>query len=412
MTVLRIVEPIDRPVDSRTRLCSFLISLLLHAGLAVLLWCVVYVTVQFEPISLAASFSPGSQIQIPLELVDEEVGSENPLPAPQNSSPSEWQAPVDLWVAKAVKSDSVAEEIRQSMEPASIDFFGTRAYGNRFVFVLDISYSMNARDGARFDRAREELLRSVSQLRAGQSYYVFLFCWNTEKMFRDRSAECVNVTAGHEEKLRRWISDVSLGAGTDPRRALSLARQMKPDAVFLLSDGHFNRPRTPLSETGWIDEQGNRLKKLDVQKGVERFFGDIPIHTIALENPFTYAAMEQIAKATDGSYRYVKTSSHKPIDAKRFLSALRHIDQEHRDDPQPNREYQTRLSYAREFIADGELVYAEYLIRPLRHADRSKIANLVLLDRLSEILDAELGDTRLEDFEPVPDLRDVVSKLP
>ena len=269
---------------------------------------------------------------------------------------------------------------------------------------------MDARDGARFDRACEELLRSVSQLRAGQSYYVFLFCWNTENMFRDRSAECVKVTAGHEEKLRRWISGVSLGAGTDPRRALALARQMKPDAVFLLSDGHFNRPGTPLSETGWIDEQGNQLRKLDVQEGVERFFHDIPIHTIALENPFTYAAMEQIAKATGGSYRYIKTGSQEPIDAKRFLSALRHIDQKHGDDPQPNREYQTRLSYAREFVADGELVYAEYLIRPLRHADRSKIANLVLLDRLFEILDSELGDTRLEDFEPAPEL--INGKIP
>jgi hypothetical protein len=367
--------------------------------------------VQFEPISLAASFSAGSQADVPLEFVDE-VGSGNPPPAPQDSSPTESQAPVDLWVAKAVKSDTVAEENRRSMEPASIDFFGTRAYGNRFVFVLDISYSMDARDGARFNRACEELLRSVSQLRAGQSYYVFLFCWNTKKMFRNRSTDCVEVTAGHEEKLRRWISGISLGAGTDPRRALSLAHQMKPDAVFLLSDGHFNRPGTPLSETGWIDEQGNRLRKLDVQDGVERFFRNIPIHTIALENPFTYAAMEQIAKATDGRYRYIKTSSHKPIDSKRFLSALRHIDQKHRHDQQPSREYQTRLSYAREFVTDGELVYAEYLIRPLRRADRSKVANLVLLDRLFEILDSELGDTRLEDFEPAPELVDIVSKLP
>ena len=89
MTVLRIVEPIDRPVDSRTRLCSVLISLLLHVGLAVLLWCVVYVTVQFEPISLAASFSAGSQIEVPLEFVDAEVESGNPPPAPQNSSPTQ-----------------------------------------------------------------------------------------------------------------------------------------------------------------------------------------------------------------------------------------------------------------------------------------------------------------------------------
>ncbi len=309
-------------------------------------------------------------------------------------------------------SNTLAEKIRSSMQPASIDFFGTRAYGNRFVFVLDISYSMDARDGARFDRACDELLRSVSQLRAGQSYYVFLFCWNTEQMFYDSAVDYVKVAAGHEKKLRDWIYDVNLGAGTDPRRALTLARQMNPDAVFLLSDGHFNHPGTPLSETGWIDEQGNRLRKLGVQEGIERFYRNTPIHTIALENPFTYVAMERIAEATGGSYRYIKTSSHKPIDSKRFLSALQHIERKHRNDTRPDHEYQTRLSYAREFTADGELVYAEYLVRPLRRANRSKIDNTVLLDRLLAILDSELGDTRLEDFEPAPELIDIVSKLP
>ncbi len=409
MTVLRIADPIDRGVDSRTSLCSFLISLLVHAALAVVLWCLVYAKLRREPISLTASASSTSQVDVPLEFVRQQE-SGKPPPALAESSPTVM--PVDLWVTKQVKSSTVAEEIRRSIEPASIDFFGTLAVGNRFVFVLDISYSMDARNGARFDRACEELVRSVSQLRADQSYYVYLFCWNTEEMFRDRSVDYVNVTAGHEEKLRHWISRVSLGAGTDPRWALAQAHRMKPDAVFLLSDGHFNRPGTPLSETGWIDEQGKRLTNLDVQEGVERFFRNIPIHTIALENPFTYLAMERIAKATDGSYRYIKTSSHKPIDSKRFLSALRHIDQKHRNDTRPDHEYQTRLSYAREFTADGELVYAEYLVRPLRRANRSQIANPLLLDRLLAILDSELGDTRLEDFQRAPELIEIVNKLP
>jgi hypothetical protein len=122
--------------------------------------------------------------------------------------------------------------------------------------------------------------------------------------------------------------------------------------------------------------------------------------------------MERIAEATGGSYRYIKTSSHKPIDSKRFLSALRHIEQKHRNDTRPIHEYQTRLSYAREFTADGELVYAEYLVRPLRRANRSTITNPVLLDRLLAILDSELGDTRLEDFQPTPELIDIVSRVP
>ena len=81
------------------------------------------------------------------------------------------------------------------------------------------------------------------------------------------------------------------------------------------------------------------------------------------------------------------------------------------DGTKPNREYQTRLSYAREFTIDGELAYAEYLIRPLRHADRSNIANTLLLDELLSILDSELGETRLEDFESPPELIDFANQL-
>ena len=118
--------------------------------------------------------------------------------------------------------------------------------------------------------------------------------------------------------------------------------------------------------------------------------------------------MQQIAKATGGSCRYIPTRSHRPIDSRRFLTALRHIDQKHRHDRRPRDEYLTRLSYAREFIRDGELAYAEFLIRPLRRARESTIDNPALLARVMEILDRELGDERLEDFEQPPELREVL----
>jgi hypothetical protein len=277
------------------------------------------------------------------------------------------------------------DTVPAKIEPPSINFFGTRALGNRFVFVLDISYSMKARNGERFTRACDELLRSVSALKTGQSYYVFLFCWRTEKMFYDRSVGYVDVAPGHEKKLRRWVYDVSLGAGTDPRRALSLAHRMNPDAVFLLSDGQFNQPRTSLSDSGWIDDRDERLDA-DVQAGIERFYRDIPVHTVAMENPFAVSAMQQIAEASGGQCRYVPTGSHEPIDSERFLTVLRQIDEKHRTDGSPRQEYQQRLFDARELICDGELVYAEYLVRQLRGADESEIANPVLLAQILSIL--------------------------
>lgn len=399
-----IVDPVepDRPASRRSSL-SLLASLIFHALLAVFLWCLVYQVVKQPSITLSASSSAATE-SISLEVNEipkpfEPVIDEGESPAAQP------QASTESLIRDALNQDDMTDDTQLIIRPPSVEFFGTQAYGNRFVFVLDISYSMDARDGERYRRACDELVRSVSQLQAGQSYYVFLFCWTTRGMFYRDDFEYIAAKPGHETKLRKWVYDVSLGAGTDPRRALSFARQMEPDAVFLLSDGQFNHPRTPLSETGWIDVNGTR-SQLSVLEGVPLFYRSIPIHTIAFENPFTRKPMEKIAGFTGGAFRYVKTHSHQPMDPKRFLTALRRIDEKHRHDTKRRNEFITRLSYARDLISDGELVYAEYIARPVRFADNSLIANRTLFEEVFSILDRELGNTRLEDFEEPPTPRE------
>ena len=378
-------------------------SLFLHGLLAFLLWCLVYQVVKQPSITLSASSSYAP------ETVTLEV---NDLPEPvipiveqgeaASTEPQPEPAAEDT-VRSLVDEEGLAEMEQSNLRPSSVEFFGTRAYGDKFVFLLDVSYSMDARNGARYRRACDELVRAASELRPSQSYYVFLFCWNTQLMYYQDSVAYIEAQPGHVKKLRRWVYDASLGPGTDPRRALSFAREMEPDAIFLLSDGQFNQPRTPMSETGWLDLDGNR-SQVSVLEGVPIKFTALPIHTIAFENPFTRGPMEQIAKLTGGVFRYVKTDSFQPVDAERFLNALRRIEEKHRRDKERRSEFITRLSYARDFIADGELVYAEYIARPVRSADKSQVANRTLYDEIFGVLDRELGDTRLEDFESPPDL--------
>ncbi|MGI9473138.1 MAG: hypothetical protein ACR2NZ_16470 [Rubripirellula sp.] len=402
-----IVDPVERDhQSSRGSAVSFVTSLLFHGLLAFLLWCLVYQVVKQPSITLSASSRSTSdtmsfeahELPKPAEPVIEKGES------PEVESQTLTESPVDV----AIKPDDMIDVDQLNLGPPTVEFFGTSAYGNRFVFVLDISYSMDARDGQRFRRACDELVRSVSQLRAGQSYYVFLFCWGTQGMFYQDKSEYIRVVPGHEKKLRRWVYDASLGAGTDPRRALSLAKEMEPDAVFLLSDGQFNHPRTPMSETGWVDADGTR-SQISVLEGVPLYFPTLPIHTIAFENPFTRNAMEQIANQTGGAFQYIKTNSHHPVDSQLLLTALRRIDEKHRKDTKRRSEFMTRLSYAREFIGHGELVFAEYIARPVRQADSSLIANRTLFKEVFGILDRELGETRLEDFQLPPELSDVLT---
>lgn len=383
---------------------SLFISLLFHGLLALVLWCLVINVTRQESIFLIASSARPSP-KAPLDVTIEQAAESQPtdLTEAKEDAPGTREAvnaSLDAFIADALRPTETGDADQSAMEPPSVEFFGSRAFGNRFVFLLDISYSMNARQGARFQRARDELLRAVSALNSGQSYYVFLFCWNVDEMGREPERSYLAVRQGHTERLRKWLDDTTLGPGTDPRRALSMARDMKPDAVFLLSDGQFNQPRTPWSESGWLDETQNVLD-LDVQTGVDKFYRSIPIHTIAFENPFTRTAMEQIATSTGGSSRYIHTDSLRPIDSQKFSNLCKEIAEKRGDAKDRRREYQARLSAARELICDGELLFAEYIVRPLADAEPSQILNPTLLDDVLQILHTELGDARLEDF-PLP----------
>ena len=397
--MLRSTSPPQRPDSLGTGFRSLLLSLLFHALLALLLWCLVITVTKPVSIYLVGSTAGGKQaVSVDVESPEAELVLESEAESADTAAGAN-NAALDALIAEAMRTAATPSLRPAAPAQRSVEFFGTRAVGDRFVFVLDISYSMNARRGARFERACDELIRAVSQLRVGQRYYVFLFCWNFDAMYFDRELQYAEVVPGHESKLRHWIQDINLGAGTDPRRSLSLAHRMQPDAVFLLSDGEFNEPSTPMSETGWLDDQDQRVE-MSVQEGVERIYRDTPIHTIAFENPFTSEAMARIATATGGEFRYVKTPKLEPIDSEGFLTLLQELERKHRADKDPAREYQRRLSLARELISNGELLYAEYLIRPLHRASRSEILNPKLLDELSEILNSELGEARLEDFLP------------
>ncbi|MEO8494775.1 MAG: hypothetical protein ABI614_06875 [Planctomycetota bacterium] len=178
-------------------------------------------------------------------------------------------------------------------------FFGTVARGNSFVYILDLSPSMNARSGQRLERAVLELLQSLDQLNEKQRFYVIVFGWETRRMFDSEQLFPSPIPASPENKrrLRDWLAHVQTIPGTDPRKALAISLALKPSAIFFLSDGEFNKP------------------------GRGKFFGDdtteaedviraevgtsIPIHTVAFEDPSCEARMNGIATMTNGQHRFV-----------------------------------------------------------------------------------------------------------
>lgn len=179
-------------------------------------------------------------------------------------------------------------------------FFGTQASGHRFVYVLDVSTSMNARGGKRLERAALELLRSIDELYEDQSFYVIVFAGQTRFMFESSgmSSALIPATLENKKRLRAWLRTISQMPGTDPREALQFGLSLHPDCLFLLSDGEFNyssrRTRLFRLEDATAHELVARVNSMN-----------IPVHTVAFEDQASEPAMSQLASMTHGIHRFV-----------------------------------------------------------------------------------------------------------
>lgn len=405
-----------RDSSSKERTRSLGVSLGLHVIALLVLGCVVSYEFELATIKLTAETASDFEDQtfaftaIPDLFEDPSFESEPLVDVDSIQIPQ---------LLTSVNHTDVRESIEQSQE--SVQFFGSRAYGNRFVYILDVSTSMSARSHGRIQRAKDELIRSVSRLSPQQSYYVFLFCYETCHMFghprrfaykksvaKDRpELSFVSATPDNLSRLKQWVYRVRLAGGTDPRNALLLGHSMDPDAVFLLSDGQFNRPHRPIPGEGWSDND-QIPEASTVVEGVEQALSDVAIHTIAFENPFTRSTMEQLAEITGGSSRYVRTESHLPIKPASLINGLRELKRQGKT-PVLARQSPVRLRYAQELIEDGELAFAEYLLRPIRRADLEDPDQQALLEQIDAILVEELGETRIEDFKGIS-LNDIERK--
>jgi hypothetical protein len=164
------------------------------------------------------------------------------------------------------------------------EFFGTRARGNKFVYIIDCSGSMQ---GQKFDKAKAELIASIQRLKAHQSAYVFFFSDTSYPMFSPSSREpkLLKCTKANLQKMEDWIVQFPCLGGTEPRESLLEALDLKPDAIFFLTDGGFD----PHVAT-------------DVRSKNQK---EVCINTICFTDATGEPVMKQIAAENRGDYRFV-----------------------------------------------------------------------------------------------------------
>lgn len=161
-------------------------------------------------------------------------------------------------------------------------FFGQTGRGSRFVFVIDRSGSMK---GGRFDAARFELIKSIRGLGDHESFSVVFYDSRATPMPADGM---VDATEANKNQFIEWVRTVSVGGGTNPTEALTVAlRELRPDTIWLLSDGRFN---VAVADT---------VRQLNPNARVQ-------INTIAFQDRGGEAILKIIADENDGDYRFVE----------------------------------------------------------------------------------------------------------
>jgi hypothetical protein len=165
-------------------------------------------------------------------------------------------------------------------------FFGAKGAGKSFVYVVDMSGSM---EGDRFRRAIAELIRSINKLAPEQTFYVIFFNDKTFFLFDPQPAKgLIAANTSNKSRATRWIRNRRPSSTTDPMLALQKALAMKPEVIFLLTDGELDNPAD-------VRHMISRENKTGVV-----------IHTIAFENEEASATLETIAAENNGTFRLVK----------------------------------------------------------------------------------------------------------
>jgi Mg-chelatase subunit ChlD len=165
-----------------------------------------------------------------------------------------------------------------------VSFFGTLSKGKRFVFVIDKSGSMN--NQGRLAKAKRELIATLRSLKPDTRFMVYFFDHGAEPM---PATAMMAATPKNVASAARWIEGRNVGGSTDPSDALRFTFNLKPDTVWLLTDGQFADEDKVLSQ----------IREANSQAAIR-------INTVAFKDKSGEAVLKQIAAENDGNYRFVQ----------------------------------------------------------------------------------------------------------
>ena len=161
-------------------------------------------------------------------------------------------------------------------------FMGHSMRGGSFVYVIDHSGSMA---GDKIEFTKNELIKSIMKLNARQKFFVIFY----DDMFITMPASgLVKADKANKDKYIEWIRGIDSGGGTKPVPAVLKALSLKPNGIWLMSDGEFYN----------ADQEAQDIRRANPDAKVH-------IHTIAFHDPAGEPILKRIAKENRGEYSFV-----------------------------------------------------------------------------------------------------------
>ncbi|MEO2045026.1 MAG: vWA domain-containing protein [Pirellulales bacterium] len=332
------VESADEPAEKATsrlealhfyfrNLSSFGVSLLLHLFLLVLLSFYTLASLQKEPeLELLSSVAPleevveFSEIEIdPTENL-KELSDELEPDSFETDDLKAGQSPFSELTAKSsfaevatgpgMVADGLGDlgeifgndgqglsDLGAGKGKGSTNFFGSRTQARRIVYLIDNTGSMTH---GGLETVIVELLKSITTLEKNQQFYILFFSDQVYPLFFPQSSTVyIRPTEKNLQNIRNWLDTVECCTGGvwQLLQGLEIASNMRPDVIYLLSDGRdWRRVRAQHK----VEGVQNLLTTTNVNQ--------IPIHTLGMgcQRDIDRENLAAVAKNNSGTFREVQ----------------------------------------------------------------------------------------------------------
>lgn len=169
-------------------------------------------------------------------------------------------------------------------------FMGVSGNARRVVYIVDASGTMMTV----FPSVKSQLRNALDILKPIQEFNIIIF--RDENIHAFHGSRLQPATPAIKSQAFNWIDEAHAAGGTNPMPAMRMAFQMKPELIYVLSDG--------FDAVDDLDAVAREFRQLNAD-------GAVKVNTIligAKSDPRLVSVMRQIATDSGGTFKTVEAS--------------------------------------------------------------------------------------------------------